>query len=161
MSVSFICNDKNCDLFYSACLHRNLHWPQLTQKNPVTGFGKMTMKGPGRQEFRKEEIPDSRGSMPGHTPTYSQLFEENLRALGFQTRGPILCILSIHCRTLIGYRIVFVPFLCPGFLATLRLLCLGCGVFSLRSVEVMTDPRMGESIHKKIDRETFVSVSVR
>ena len=62
------------DLFYSAGLHRNPCWLQLTQEKLGRCFGKKNAgEWTGRVEISKEEIPGSKRSMYGYILTYSRL----------------------------------------------------------------------------------------
>ena len=54
--ASVICNNEQGDLFYSAGLHRNLCWPQLTQENLRRGFlGKNEGGWARKAEIRKKK----------------------------------------------------------------------------------------------------------
>ena len=66
---------KQGNLFYSAGLHRNQYWPQLTQgkKKLGRGFGKNAIEWTGRIEISKAEIHGSKRSMHANILTYSRL----------------------------------------------------------------------------------------
>ena len=69
------------DLFYSAGLHRNRYWPQLTQEKIGRGFGINAGEWTGRVEINEQEIPGSKRSKYGYMLTYSRLYRENVQAL--------------------------------------------------------------------------------
>ena len=56
---------QQCDIFYSAGLHRN--------EKIGRGLGKNAGEWTGRVEISKEEIPGSKRSMYGYTQAYSRL----------------------------------------------------------------------------------------
>ena len=70
--ASVVCNVEQGDLFHSAEQHRNLRWPQPTQKILGKGFGKNAGEWTGRVEISNEEISVSKRSMYGFILTYSR-----------------------------------------------------------------------------------------
>ena len=60
--------------FYSAGLHRNRCFPQLTQEKLWRGFGENAGEWTGRVEISMEQIPGSKRYMYGYIPTYTRLW---------------------------------------------------------------------------------------